>query len=62
MLFLVPLGIKGWLEERGITNVSELDWGESIAFRGLAIVCTPAQHTSGRSLTDSGRRLWSSWG
>ncbi len=45
----------------GITNAVELDWGESITFRGLTIVCTPAQHGSGRSLTDQGRRLWSSW-
>ena len=59
--FVVPLGIKDWLEDRGITNVSELDWGDSIAFKGLKIVCTPAQHTSGRSLIDNGRRLWSSW-
>jgi L-ascorbate metabolism protein UlaG (beta-lactamase superfamily) len=25
--FVVPLGIKAWLADRGITNVSELDWG-----------------------------------
>jgi N-acyl-phosphatidylethanolamine-hydrolysing phospholipase D len=60
-LFVVPLGIKAWLADRGITNVSELDWSESITVKGLEIVCTPAQHGSGRALIDSGQRLWASW-
>ena len=60
-LFVVPLGIKAWLADRGITNATELDWGESVTVKGLQIVCTPAQHGSGRSLTDQGRRLWASW-
>ncbi len=60
-LFVVPLGIKEWLADRGITNVVELDWSESISIKGLHIVCAPAQHGSGRSLTDGGRRLWASW-
>ena len=59
--FVVPLGIKTWLVERGITNVSELDWSESITVKGLTIVCTPAQHGSGRAFVDSGQRLWASW-
>ena len=59
--FVVPLGIKKWLAARGITNVVELDWGESVTIDGLTIVCTPAQHGSGRSLLDQGHRLWSSW-
>ena len=60
-LFVVPLGIKAWLADRGITNATELDWGESVKVKGLEIVCAPAQHGSGRSLTDTGRRLWASW-
>jgi len=59
--FVVPLGIKAWLADRGITNVSELDWGQTITVKGLEIVCTPAQHGSGRALVDSGQRLWASW-
>jgi len=59
--FFVPLGLRAWLEERGITNVVELDWWESAEFRGLTFVCTPAQHSSGRTLTDQHLRLWSSW-
>jgi len=59
--FVVPLGIKSWLADRGITNAVELDWGEAVALGNLRIVCTPAQHGSGRTLVDQGRRLWSSW-
>jgi N-acyl-phosphatidylethanolamine-hydrolysing phospholipase D len=59
--FVVPLGIKAWLADRGITNASELDWSESITVKGLKIVCTPAQHGSGRALLDHGQRLWASW-
>jgi N-acyl-phosphatidylethanolamine-hydrolysing phospholipase D len=59
--FVVPLGIKTWLADRGITNVSELDWSESVTVKGLTIVCAPAQHGSGRALVDSGQRLWASW-
>jgi len=59
--FVVPLGIKTWLRDRGITNAVELNWGESVVIAGLRIVCTPAQHSSGRTLADQGRRLWASW-
>jgi L-ascorbate metabolism protein UlaG (beta-lactamase superfamily) len=60
-VFVVPLGIKTWLADRGITNSVELNWGESVTVAGLRVVCTPAQHESGRSLADHGRRLWASW-
>ncbi|HSE04432.1 MAG TPA: MBL fold metallo-hydrolase [Methylomirabilota bacterium] len=60
-LFIVPLGIKAWLADRGITNAVELNWGESAQVEGLTVVCTPAQHGGGRSVIDQGRRLWSSW-
>jgi N-acyl-phosphatidylethanolamine-hydrolysing phospholipase D len=59
--FIVPKGIKAWLADRGITNALELDWGESVLVKGVTVVCTPAQHGSGRTLADQGRRLWSSW-
>jgi N-acyl-phosphatidylethanolamine-hydrolysing phospholipase D len=59
--FFVPLGIGAWLAERGITNVVELDWWQSQAFRGLTFTATPAQHSSGRGLLDQNERLWASW-
>jgi L-ascorbate metabolism protein UlaG (beta-lactamase superfamily) len=58
---LAPLGLKAWLEARGIDGVEELDWWESRAFRGLTVTCVPAQHWSARTLWDANRRLWSGW-
>jgi N-acyl-phosphatidylethanolamine-hydrolysing phospholipase D len=61
--FFVPLGLKAWFVGDGIANVVELDWWESRAFGPLTLTCTPAQHSSGRSLalSDQNLRLWSSW-
>jgi N-acyl-phosphatidylethanolamine-hydrolysing phospholipase D len=59
--FVVPLGIQDWLADRGITNAIELNWGESVMVNRLTVVCTPAQHGSGRTLVDQHRRLWASW-
>jgi N-acyl-phosphatidylethanolamine-hydrolysing phospholipase D len=59
--FFVPLGLRAWLGERGITDVVELDWWDRVSFRDLTFVCTPAQHSSGRTFSDQYLRLWSSW-
>jgi L-ascorbate metabolism protein UlaG (beta-lactamase superfamily) len=61
-LFMVPLGLKAWFAELGITSVEELDWWQSRSFHGLTLVCLPAQHFSARTLLDQNRRLWSGWG
>jgi N-acyl-phosphatidylethanolamine-hydrolysing phospholipase D len=61
-LFVVPLGIKAWMAERGIRNVVELDWWQSHTIATPAgpveIVLTPVQHWSGRGLTDRLATLW----
>ena len=59
--FLVPLGLKAWLADLGITDVEELDWWQEKIVRGLTFTCLPAQHFSGRTLWDRNRRLWSGW-
>ena len=59
--FLVPLGLKAWFAEIGITDVDELDWWDESRVRGLTFVCVPAQHFSGRTPWDRNRRLWSGW-
>lgn len=59
--FVVPLGIGSWLADRGIDNVTELDWDDRVTVKGLTLICTPAQHGSGRTLVDQQRRLWASW-
>lgn len=60
-LFLVPLGLKAWFAELGITEVEELNWWEDRQVHGLTVTCLPAQHFSGRTLWEGNSRLWSSW-
>jgi L-ascorbate metabolism protein UlaG (beta-lactamase superfamily) len=59
--FLVPLGLKAWFADIGITDVEELDWWDERSVGGLTFTCVPAQHFSGRTLFDRNRRLWSGW-
>ena len=59
--FLVPLGMKAWFTDLGITDVEELDWWDARTVRGLTFTCVPAQHFAQRSLWDMNRRLWSGW-
>lgn len=60
-LFLVPLGLKAWFADIGITDVEESDWWESRRIKGLTVTGLPAQHFSGRTLWDRNRRLWGGW-
>ncbi len=60
-LFLVPLGLKAWFVDLGITNVEEFDWWDNRAMKGLTITCVPAQHFSSRTPWDRNQRLWSGW-
>ncbi|MCV7191630.1 MBL fold metallo-hydrolase [Mycolicibacterium brumae] len=61
-LFYVPLGIGQHLRRWGIPDarITELDWGERARLAELELVCTPARHFSGRSLSRD-HTLWSSW-
>src|SRR5207253_2171437 len=59
--FLVPLRLKPWFADIGITDVDELDWWDHRVVKGLTFTCVPAQHFSGRTLWDRNRRLWSDW-
>jgi N-acyl-phosphatidylethanolamine-hydrolysing phospholipase D len=60
-LFLVPLGLKAWFAENGMSRVEELDWWDERHYRGIRFVCVPAQHFSQRTLWDANERLWASW-
>jgi N-acyl-phosphatidylethanolamine-hydrolysing phospholipase D len=57
-LFVVPLGLKAWMANVGITNVVELDWWQSRRIGATEVVLTPVQHWSGRSLNDRMKTLW----
>jgi L-ascorbate metabolism protein UlaG (beta-lactamase superfamily) len=60
-LFVVPLGLKAWFVDNGITRVEERDWWQRVEHRGVTFVCVPAQHFSQRTPWDSSRRLWATW-
>jgi N-acyl-phosphatidylethanolamine-hydrolysing phospholipase D len=60
-LFVVPLGMKLWMADIGLTNVVELDWWQSHRVGEAEVVLTPAQHWSGRGLTDRMHALWGSY-
>ncbi len=61
--FVVPLGIGAHLEYWGVSpmQIVELDWWEHTQVGGLAVVCTPARHASGRVLFDNDAKLWAGW-
>ena len=56
--WLVPLGVKAWFVERGITAVDEMDWWDARKLDGLTLHFTPAQHWSKRSPFDTNATLW----
>jgi N-acyl-phosphatidylethanolamine-hydrolysing phospholipase D len=59
--FFVPLANAELLRENGITNVEELDWGETRRHGDVVVHCLPSQHWSQRGVGDQRRSLWSSW-
>lgn len=60
-LFLVPLGLKAWMQEQGITRVEELDWWQERRVAGVDFALTPVQHWSARGLSDHNHSLWGGW-
>lgn len=61
--FLVPLGIEGDLQSWGITKekIINFDWWQELQSEGILVALTPAQHFSGRGLSDRNTTLWGSW-
>ena len=66
-LWVVPLGVGSHLESWGVPpeRIAERDWWGFVDLEGdggpVRLVATPARHTSGRSLGDRDRTLWSGW-
>ncbi len=56
-----PAGLGRWFRRRGLTDVTELDWWESVDLDGVAMEFVPAHHWSRRTLTDTNRSLWGGW-
>jgi L-ascorbate metabolism protein UlaG (beta-lactamase superfamily) len=61
--FVTSLGVGVRLERLGVDAqlITELDWWESHGIGGLTITAAPAQHFSGRGVSDRNATLWSSW-
>ena len=62
--FVTPLGVGERLQNWGVSadKIVELDWWEEHRIDDrLLIAATPAQHFSGRGLTDRNNTLWASW-
>ncbi len=62
-MFYTPLGVGAHLMEWGVkeNRIVELDWWDEVQFDDIRLKCTPAQHFSGRGLSDRGKTLWSGW-
>jgi L-ascorbate metabolism protein UlaG (beta-lactamase superfamily) len=54
-----PLGVDLFLEKRGISNTRVMDWWDELQIGDdISIICTPAQHFSGRGMFDRNKTLW----
>ncbi|KAL3232242.1 hypothetical protein RNJ44_04158 [Nakaseomyces bracarensis] len=65
VLWIVPKGMKSFMEKNLIKNFIELSWWETCELRKdgqlYDISCTPAMHWSGRSVLDTNESLWCSF-
>jgi L-ascorbate metabolism protein UlaG (beta-lactamase superfamily) len=62
--FIVPLAVGARLVDWGVPRdkIIELDWWqEHWLDQNLMVAATPAQHFSGRGITDRNKTLWASW-
>lgn len=56
-----PQGVARQIHRCGLSEIYELDWGESASWRNRRIHCVRAQHFSGRTPFRRNRTLWCSW-
>ena len=64
VLWYVPLGLKTWFLDRGISaeRVVELDWWQSHRYNDLVnVTFTPLEHWSKRTPWDTNESLWGGW-
>jgi N-acyl-phosphatidylethanolamine-hydrolysing phospholipase D len=65
--WFAPLGVGQWLSARGAQSVADLDWWSATEWASdqapvpLQLTATPAQHFSGRGITDRNATLWCGW-
>ena len=58
---LVPGMLGSWFRRRSFTNVTELDWWESVEIGDVRFEFVPAHHWSRRGLGDTCKTLWGGW-
>lgn len=57
--FITPLGVSAYLHENGIGHTAEMDWWDELKISdSVSVSAVPAQHFSGRGLTDRDKTLW----
>lgn len=57
--FITPLGVSAYLHENGIGHTVEMDWWDELKISdSVSASAVPAQHFSGRGLTDRDKTLW----
>jgi L-ascorbate metabolism protein UlaG (beta-lactamase superfamily) len=56
-----PLGVARQVRRCGLSDICELDWDQSITWRGRRLHCVRAQHFSGRTPFRRNRTLWCGW-
>lgn len=60
-IFFVPLRLKRWMNNLGITKVFELDWWDQHDEGEFRITAVPVQHWSKRGLAARNKTLWAGW-
>ena len=57
--FFVPVGLRPWFDARGIADVTEMQWWDTLALSdAVQLHFTPAQHWSRRTPWDTNASLW----
>jgi L-ascorbate metabolism protein UlaG (beta-lactamase superfamily) len=59
--FFVPLRLKQWFQDLGVSQVYELDWWDSHEGDLLRITAVPVRHWSKRSPFSKNKTLWAGW-
>ncbi len=56
---ITPVGVKSFLDNNEITTATDLDWWQEVSISdSLSIQSVPAQHFSGRGISDRDATLW----
>jgi N-acyl-phosphatidylethanolamine-hydrolysing phospholipase D len=59
--YFIPLKLGQWFHDHDITNYVEMDWWDTMMFKGIRVVSVPSQHFSRRTPFDGNKTLWAGW-